>query len=182
MREHLSPDRPVMFGPHFHIKPVRNIFSFQNFGELDVSIFTDIPIRSSQYDLHLPDSRVGSILYEVHGIVVIHIIVIKAIELVFYIEGAAHAENVAYPVGMFEGKINCMIPAKTASRCANFSMTCFMHRPRSKLMVKHVVVMDMVFYPFSRMRTFVVPTIPVYRIDAVDLYQTLVHKPGGAIR
>ena len=74
-----------------------------------------------------------------------------------------------------------MITTKAATRYANFFMAGFMHGPWRELMVKHVVVMNVIFYPFGRVRRFVVPAVPVYRIDAIDLYEAIINKPGSAV-
>src|SRR5208282_124477 len=121
LSRHPLPQRPIMLAVvPVDIQPMRNPLATQNRRHLYVRVQTHIPIRRSQYDLHLPDAAqeplIAHVRQIVRRVVEINVVVVVAIELALDVERSAHADASRHHIRMPHGKIQCMIAAKAAPR------------------------------------------------------------------
>jgi hypothetical protein len=88
--------------------------------------------------------------------------------MLFDVKSTTHAEHVGHFIGMFEGKIQSVVPAKATTRYSNFIYITFLPNGGNQFVIQHPVVTSMVVHSGGGMQVFGVPTITIDAIDAIN--------------
>src|SRR3954470_10505591 len=175
LRDHSQPQRPIMLGIVIpDVEPVRDRLAVQDARKFHIGIQTNIPVRRSQDNLHLPvvaqKPVVGQIGHEVWRIVEVAIVVVVAVKELMDVERAAHAYAVSHDVRVLERKIHAVVTAEAASSDAQLPRLIFPANEWQELVQQVALVLQVTQHTQARMHSLVVPALGVHSIGAEDLY------------
>src|SRR4029077_9450834 len=152
---------------------MRNRLALQNCRKLDVCVQTNVPIRRTENDLHLPVSTqepvVGQIGHEIWRIVEVTIVVVIPVEKLVNIEGTAHAHAIGHDVGMLQGEIHAMVSAEAAAGHSQLPRLVLPADKGQKFVQDVALVLQMAHQPHSRMHASVVPASYMHGLSAQHL-------------
>ena len=94
------------------------------------------------------------------------------------VEGAAHADKVAYGVGMLEGNVGRVIGAETRAAHAYSMDAGSAPRKIENIMHNDIFIRDVSADAISRMNRFVVKAVEIDRVRAIDSNFAVIDKPG----
>ena len=132
---------------------------------------------SAEYNLHVVEMIVLCIGNKIGWIVKKNIVVVVATQMLFDVKSAAHAEHVGHFIGVFEGKIQRVVPTEATTRYPNFVHITLLPDGGNQLLIQHPVVAGMIVQAGGGMQMFGVPTIAVDAIDAVDFDFSRLNEP-----
>src|ERR1035438_9773345 len=169
LSRHPHPQRPIMLGvipPN--VQPMRNRLPIQNRRKLNILIQTNIPIRRSQHNLHLPvpaqEPVVRHVRQKVRRTIEITVIVVIPIQKLMNVERPAHAHAMGYYIRMLQRKIHRMIPAKTAS-CHGQPRCLILPADKWQQFMQNVaLILQVPQHAHPRMHTLVVPALAIHAV------------------
>lgn len=140
-----------------------------------------VPFRGAQHDPHSPERGMRILRHVVHGIIVVHIVVIIPIRPHPYIKQSAHGKKVRYLLRMPEREIGGMISSKAASGHGYAFVARFPHSAGDYFVQYNGIIAVMVVGAFRRARLLVVPAEDVDPVRTINLYPLVIDEPGDGI-
>ena len=127
-----------MLFPAADVKPVFDAVTVEDVGHPDITVQANVPVGSTESDLHMAETPTLLIGHKIDGVVEIHRIIIKTIEKTSDIEHPAHADQVSNLVGVAEGEISGMKTAETTTCDADLAYLTFIADVRYQLILRNL--------------------------------------------
>jgi len=160
-----------------HVEPVRDVLLAQYFAELQVPVQAYIPVRRTEYDLHVPQVPVVGVGHEVDWVVEVYVVVVVTVHERLDVEGTAEAEQVAHHIGMTEGEVARAEPPETDAAAGDPVGTGVVTDLGDPLFGQKAIVLDVAQYAVFGVNV----GIPAGIIDAVraeDLHESPLDEPA----
>src|SRR5437588_4076763 len=141
-----------------------------------------IPFASADNDVHVVVfPRVGHVRQIFVRAVEINVVDVKAVEEIADLERAAQADEMTDGVGLPESDVGGVIRAQTCAADPDPVGTAFAPREIKYFMHDNIFVGDVSANAIGRVNRFVVKTVEINRIRAIDGHSVVIHEPGDGI-
>ncbi len=141
-----------------------------------------IPFAGPENDVHVVVfPRVGHVRQIFVRVVEINVVVVIAVEEIADLEGAAQADEMTDGIGMPESDVGGVISAETCAADPDPMGAAFAPREIEHVTRDHVFVGDVSANAIGRVNRFVVKTVEINRIRAIDGHSVVIREPGDGI-
>ena len=166
-----------MVGKRADIQPMVDAFTLQNLRHPLVFSLAKIVFGSTEYNLHVVELVILRIGNKIGWIVKKHVVIVVATQMLFDVKSATHAEHIGHFIGVFERKIQSVVPAKAATSYSNFVHITLLSNRRNQFVIQHPIVAGVIVQAGGGVQMFGVPAIAINAIDAVYFDFSRLNEP-----